>query len=291
MDQPKAKETIIGSVNLKRTGFILDRYQKNNRFRTTPDGDWQDLRAASIAFWKNPEGREKYIIVPQPKDGSISIFEIGSGTHVRSVPLEEFDTKNFPYPKICVDAKGNIYLAEKNVVVYSLQGGKPIRRFGPLRPSGIAVNQAGEVFVVLQRDCTVSVYSPEGDLLRSFGKKGNDDADFKSPGSIFLDEQRDLLYIVDKQNLQVFTTAGEWLREVVTPYFPQCVAIDDQGTVFVGMGKPHLSLYSPQGDKLGIIDVGIRGDSGSTETSVTGLAIGQGVVVVNDALGTLQFFL
>ena len=60
--------------------------------------------------------------------------------------------------------------------------GTPIRTIDPLNnPCGIALNQSGEVVVTSSACNCISVFSPSGDKLRSFGTKGSGQGQFMHP--------------------------------------------------------------------------------------------------------------
>ena len=84
-------------------------------------------------------------------------------------------------------------------------------------PWGVAVNQRGEVFVTERDEHCVSVFSPCGKKLRSFGTYGSSEGQFNGPRGVAIDDEGNIL-VVDKYNhrIQKFTMAGEFIRTVGT---------------------------------------------------------------------------
>ena len=82
------------------------------------------------------------------------------------------------------------------------------------KPWGVAVNQRGEVVVSdLGRHC-VSVFSPSGVNLRSFGTRGSGHGQFNEPCGVAMDGEGNIL-VVDCR-IQKFTVEGQFLAVVGT---------------------------------------------------------------------------
>lgn len=90
-------------------------------------------------------------------------------------------------------------------------------------PGGIAVAPDGTLYLShfsasrVREERTpdrVSVYSPQGELLREWGSSGTEPGQFDFPGGMALDAQG-LVYVADQTNrrVQVFTPQGEFLRQ------------------------------------------------------------------------------
>ena len=94
--------------------------------------------------------------------------------------------------------------------------GIPIRTIdGVQRPRGVVVNQNGEVVVTEAGKCMVSVFSPDGERLRSFGSYGSGQGQFDHPWGITTDGDGNIL-VVDRGSccIQKFTASGQFLSEV-----------------------------------------------------------------------------
>ena len=84
-------------------------------------------------------------------------------------------------------------------------------------PCGVAVNQRGEVVVTEWDGYCVSGFSPSGEKLRSFGKRGSGQGEFYSPGGVAVDGEGNIL-VADRNNhrIQKFTAEGQFLAAVGT---------------------------------------------------------------------------
>jgi hypothetical protein len=96
--------------------------------------------------------------------------------------------------------------------------GTPILTIGGVvRPWGIAINQRGEVVVTESRGHCVSVLSPSGVKLRSFGTSGSSPGQFKHPCEVAVDGEENIV-VVDNGNhrIQKLTPEGQYLTSVGT---------------------------------------------------------------------------
>ena len=96
--------------------------------------------------------------------------------------------------------------------------GTPILTLGGVKdPYGVAVNQSGEVVVAdYGADC-VSVFSPSGKKLHSFGTQGSGEGQFDIPSGVAVDSDGNIL-VADRDNhrIQKFTAKGQFLTAVGT---------------------------------------------------------------------------
>ena len=96
--------------------------------------------------------------------------------------------------------------------------GKPVRSIGNLqRPWGIAVNSKGHIIVAECSGHFVSVLTPEGQKIRSFGSKGSAHGQFNQPCGVAVDRD-DNIIVTDGGNhrIQKFTSEGKFLMTVGT---------------------------------------------------------------------------
>ena len=94
--------------------------------------------------------------------------------------------------------------------------GTPIRTIDLLnKPRGIALNKSGEVVVTSPGWNCVSVFSPSGDKLRSFGTEGSGQGQFMRPDGVAVDGEGNIL-VADSVNnrMQKFTAEGQFLTAV-----------------------------------------------------------------------------
>ena len=96
--------------------------------------------------------------------------------------------------------------------------GAPMLSIGGVwRPMFVAINQRGEVVVSGSGDDSVSVFSPSGERLRSFGTDGSCQGQFDGPTGVTVDGDSNIL-VVDCFNhrIQKFTSDGQFLAAVGT---------------------------------------------------------------------------
>ena len=96
--------------------------------------------------------------------------------------------------------------------------GTPILTLGGVRtPMGVAINQRGEVVVTEWNVHCVSVFSPSGEKLQSFGTSGSGQGQFDDPYGIAVDGEGNIL-VADYINhrIQKFTAEGHFLTAVGT---------------------------------------------------------------------------
>jgi len=129
----------------------------------------------------------------------------------------------------------------------------------PRMPSGVAVDQQGNVYVVDTSGSRVEKLSATGQLLTTFGQLGPDAASLRRPRGIALDAQGNL-YIADTANhrIQRFSAAGEplgpWGVIGSGPgefILPSSLAFDSSGNLYVAdTGNHRIQKLSPDGQML-----------------------------------------
>jgi tripartite motif-containing protein 2/3/tripartite motif-containing protein 71 len=86
---------------------------------------------------------------------------------------------------------------------------------GVKSPWGVAVNWRGEVSAAEAGAQCISIFSPTGEKLRSFGSRGSEHGQFNSPRGVAVDDDGNIL-VADKGNhrIQKFTTDGKFIMSV-----------------------------------------------------------------------------
>ena len=103
------------------------------------------------------------------------------------------------------------------------------------KPWGVAINQRGEVVVSDKGRHCVSVFSPSGVNLRSFGTRGSGHGQFNQPYGVAVDSEGNILVAeFSNYRIQKFTVKGQFLAVVGTKgsghlqfYFPTDIAISN----------------------------------------------------------------
>lgn len=170
-------------------------------------------------------------------------------------------------------------------------------------PTGLAVDEAGRVYVADLGANAVRVFDPQGRLLtRFFGVYGAAAGEFRDLADVAVDSERGLLYAVDSINgrLQQFTLSldangvptvtvrlvvGEYGREPGQFSYPQSVAVDpSSGRVYVAdMGNQRIQAFDVEGTYLAAYR-----PAGVHLWQVMGVAVGaDGTLYATDALNNL----
>lgn len=125
------------------------------------------------------------------------------------------------------------------------------------RPTGIALDARGNLYVSDSQARRVMVLSPRGDVLRAFGQE------LERPTGIAIDDERQIVYVTDtgrqdSQNHRVFafTFEGKILREVGGGRgdgdgqfnFPAYLALDARGNLYVSDALNfRIQVFDPDG--------------------------------------------
>ena len=115
-------------------------------------------------------------------------------------------------------------------------------------PMGVAINKRGEVVVTEWGRHCVSVFSPSGEKLRSFGTKGSGQGQFKCPCGVTVDGEGNIL-VADTFNhrFQKFTTDGQFLTaEDSGPRNPTDIAFNaiNNKVYVVDYGNHHIQVLN-----------------------------------------------
>ena len=106
---------------------------------------------------------------------------------------------------------------------------KPVRVVRGLDgPRGTAINSKGQMIVVEGNGSCVSVLTPEGEKIRTFGTRGSGNGQFANANGVTVDKD-DKIYVVDNNRIQKFNPEGEFVA------------------VVGGVGSNQLQFHSPVG--------------------------------------------
>ena len=93
---------------------------------------------------------------------------------------------------------------------------KPVRVLRGLdHPRGTAINSKGQMIVVQGNGTCVSVLTPEGEKIRTFGSKGSENGQLSNAWGVTVDKD-DNIYVADSSNhrVQQFSPEGEFVAAV-----------------------------------------------------------------------------
>ena len=139
-------------------------------------------------------GQSKYEINYQPTiKGRHQLHVKVEGQHIRGSPFDI--TVKLPVEKL----------------------GAPMLSIGGVeRPWDVAINQRGKVVVTEWYGHCVSVFSPSGEKLRSFGTRGSGQGQFAYPAGVAVDGDNNILVADYDNRIQKFTSDGQFLTAVGT---------------------------------------------------------------------------
>ena len=126
------------------------------------------------------------------------------GEHLLHIRISGKSIKGSPYTVVAMPSPESL--------------GKPVRSIGKLQePWGIATNSRRHIIVAEHGGHCVSVFTPEGQKIRSFGSKGTSHGRFNQPRGVAVDKD-DNIIVIDHGNhrMQTFTSEGKFLMAVGT---------------------------------------------------------------------------
>jgi len=85
------------------------------------------------------------------------------------------------------------------------------------------------IYVVDQGRTRVAKFSPDGQVLTTWGSKGNGDAQFDDPTSVAVDSRNNRVYVADPLNrrIQVFDSDGKFLTKWAVPQWGRGHGFED----------------------------------------------------------------
>lgn len=109
------------------------------------------------------------------------------------------------------------------------------------RPAGLTIDKSGQLYVVDAKKNRLSIFSPEGNLLRTITSAAPPDSAFNIPSNVAVNYERQI-FVVDSMNFRVesFSATGESIGTIGSigdgpGYFarPRGIAIDSDGHIYV----------------------------------------------------------
>lgn len=126
-------------------------------------------------------------------------------------------------------------------------------------PSSIAVDSSGLVYVSDTYTNRIKVFSPDGEMIRSWGSFGNKAGQFNAPYGLAVSASGNV-YVVDKNNhrVQIFTSTGKLVNSWGEPgsangqfIGPSYIALDNNGQVYVtDTGNNRVQQFSASGQYI-----------------------------------------
>ena len=166
---------------------------------------------------------------------------------------------------IAIDGAGNIYVAEiaHNHRVQKLApDGTFIAEWTPglYGPRRIAIGPDGSVYVVDSGRNRIVKFSPDGQVLTTWGSEGSGDGQFKGFSSVAVDPTTNKVYVADSLNkrIQVFDSDGKFLTKWIVPewggpYGFEDLAIDSSnGRLYASSANMNsVLIFDLNGNRIG----------------------------------------
>jgi DNA-binding beta-propeller fold protein YncE len=161
-------------------------------------------------------------IAVDPK-GNILVADTGNGRIEKFSPNGTFvaSMKQFEAPSgIAIDRSGNIYVAEigsKHRIQKLGPDGTFIAEWAPglYGPRKIAIGADDSVYVVDSGRNRIVKFSPDGQVLTTWGSEGSGDGQFRGLSSVAVDAANNKVYVADPINsrIEVFDSNGKFLSK------------------------------------------------------------------------------
>ena len=124
--------------------------------------------------------------------------------------------------------------------------GQPVKVIGNLRkPWFVTTNNQNQIIVTESSSSCVSVFSPEGEKIHSFGIEGTNYRQVLFPTGVTVDNVGNI-YVVEKPNYHIhkFSSDGKFIRSVGTP-----------GSGQLQFNNPHGVSFNPNNQKFYVCDL------------------------------------
>lgn len=125
--------------------------------------------------------------------------------------------------------------------------GKPFRL-----PTDLALDAQGCIYISDGYDnACVHKYSPDGELIKTWGRPGNGPGEFDLPHCVRVDRHQRVL-VADRANnrIQLFDTEGQYLLEWTGLHHPDTIFIDADDIVYVAELDQRVSILNLEGERL-----------------------------------------
>ena len=166
---------------------------------------------------------------------------------------------------IFIDADDNIYCTERDTHVmrkFTTEGellmtlgtpdepgaeGEPFNK-----PTDFALGPDGEMYISDgYGNARVHKYSPDGELIKSWGQPGTGPGEFDLPHCVRVDP-RNRLMVADRENnrIQFFTLDGEYIEEWGDLLQPDTIYIDEDDLVYIAELGQRISIMTLDGEVI-----------------------------------------
>ena len=151
------------------------------------------------------------------------------------------------------DGNMAVSLYNRDCIAVYRPNGELVKKCGSNRlkgPTGLAVNNKEQLFVVEQDSERISVYSENGEFQYSFGSRGSQPGEFNEPDQICIGHDG-LVYVSDRACIQVFQQDGRFVRQFGKDVLNRAtgLALTKDGHIVVASWRADkLSIFSSSGE-------------------------------------------
>jgi DNA-binding beta-propeller fold protein YncE len=207
------------------------------------------------------------IFVADTNNGRIEKFS-PNGTFVTTIGTRGTGHGQLAEPNgIAIDRAGNIYVAEigsKHRVQKLGPDGTFIAEWAPALygPRKIAIGPDDSIYVVDSGRNRIVKFSPEGQVLASWGNEGRGDGQFRGNSSVAVDPANNKVYVADSMNrrIQVFDSDGKFLTKWLVPEWGPPVGFEDlaidsqRGRLYASSAHMNsILVFDLQGNRIGTL--------------------------------------
>lgn len=198
---------------------------------------------------------------------------------------------------LAISTDGRVYVADsgRDLVLMAEPGAKAFKRIAlnpaPEQPTGLALNELGELFVTSTASHSVRRYDAQGNLIQEYGGRGEAPGQMNFPTYVWITPSNELL-VTDTLNFRiqrldtddglmgVFGEAGDSSGSLSRP---KGVAMDRHGHIYVVDGGHHaVQIFDREGGLL--LAVGKQGQGPGEFWLPSGIfATSEGLIFVADA--------
>ena len=166
---------------------------------------------------------------------------------------------------ISINGKGEVYLGDRDAhqVLKCTAEGTVLMALGSRNlpsleapfnhPTDVFEAPSGEIFVSDgYANSRVHHFSPDGEHIKSWGKRGTAPGEFNVPHSIWADEEK--VYVSDRENgrVQIFDYEGNFINALGGLYRPTDIYQDADQNMFVTELIPRLTVFDKTGTKVAV---------------------------------------
>ncbi len=149
---------------------------------------------------------------------------------------------------------GYTFVGEGGKQLHIMEAIYTTKRGGPPfnAPTGVALAASGEIFVSDgYGNARVHKFTPDGNLIMSWGEPGSGPGQFIVPHAIAIDARGRVL-VADRHNnrIQIFDQEGKYLTEWDDVILPTDIYIDQDQVVYIAELHPRLSIFDLDGNLL-----------------------------------------